>query len=782
MERRRAERAEEDVGAEPFERRAVGRRELQKGLEEPVQAPPRAQEAPGLLHVESLAEPLENGAARDERRHGGLGFRLHEQVVLVRVRPAEESGQKVQDVKRRAPPLPPSGDRGARSTKTRSLRPFDILLLSHKLERMARILITGITGQDGSYLAESHLASGDEVDGLVRQSSLLQRTRLDSVPALVKARSVGRLKLHYADLSDTSSLVSVLRNVKPDDPVPPGRAEPREDLLRPAGVHGRLDGPRDAAPPRVDAPRRARRPVLPRGHERDLRRGEGVAAERADADESDQPVRGGEGLRAEPREDLPERVRALRVRGDPLQPREPAPRRELRHAEDRARARRASRGGSRRSCTSGTLTPRARLELRPGHRGRHPQDRRRPEARRLRPRARGSRTRSGDFCEAAFRRRGARLPRSTSSSTPSTCVPSTSPRRAATRRRRGSELGWVPKTGFRRSSYASWWKPSSPTSTRTGTPPEAAGRPHARLPAGRRVAAGDRLAPRGRRGDASSTWTTRARPAGTRSRASSRRWTSSARRRPCGGRARSFWASRRPAAAATTPSSSSTRTSRARRTTSRGSAEAVTKNPGALVGSAVLYAREPARVWSAGGAVEWWGRGIRVLHHGAPAASLPKEPFPADWLFGMGTYVPVEVFDRIGLPDAARFPMAWGDLDFSLRAKRAGIPVVVAPAARLFHEVGDYDARVAGAPSARHVRGLDGRRPMHNLSLSAHAEIWRRHGPRILWPLSLAMRAVFLLLNFASRIPSFPASPLHLLRNPLRTFPDDAAVSRRSRS
>src|SRR5512141_3321990 len=146
-------------------------------------------------------------------------------------------------------------------------------------------------------------------------------------------------------------------------------------------------------------------------------------------------------------------------------------------------------------------------------------------------------------------------------------------------------------------------------------------------------------------------------------------------------------------------------------------ADAVSKNPGALVGSAVMYAQEPARVWSAGGAVEWWGRGIRVLHHGAPAAALPNEPFPADWLFGMGTYVPVEVFDRIGLPDAERFPMAWGDLDFSLRAKRAGIPVVVAPAARLFHEVGDYDARVAGAPTAREyaARLLD---PMHNLSLS----------------------------------------------------------------
>ena len=127
----------------------------------------------------------------------------------------------------------------------------------------------------------------------------------------------------------------------------------------------------------------------------------------------------------------------------------------------------------------------------------------------------------------------------------------------------------------------------------------------------------------------------------------------------------------------------------------------VDANPGALVGSAVMYAQDSGRVWSAGGAVEWWGRGIRVLHHGRPAADLPPRPFAADWLFGMGTYVPVDVFDRIGLPDAERFPMAWGDLDFSLRASRAGIPVLVAPDARLFHEVADYAARVAGAPSAR---------------------------------------------------------------------------------
>jgi len=180
--------------------------------------------------------------------------------------------------------------------------------------------------------------------------------------------------------------------------------------------------------------------------------------------------------------------------------------------------------------------------------------------------------------------------------------------------------------------------------------------------------------------------------------------------------------------------------------------------PGALVGSAILYAQEPDRVWSAGGSVEWWGRGIRVLRHGAPVSSLPTEPFPADWLFGMGTLVPCGVFDRIGLPDAARFPMAWGDLDFSLRAKRVGIPVLVEPAARLFHDVGDYDARVAGAPTARQYAGwmADDK---HNLSLSAHAEIWRRHGPKLIWPLSLAMRVGFLLANFIRIRFLFPSSP-----------------------
>lgn len=79
-----------------------------------------------------------------------------------------------------------------------------------------RALITGITGQDGSYLAESLLESGYEVHGLVRQASLVQRTRLDAVPELAAARDQGRLLLHYADLTDSSSLQWIVRRVAPD--------------------------------------------------------------------------------------------------------------------------------------------------------------------------------------------------------------------------------------------------------------------------------------------------------------------------------------------------------------------------------------------------------------------------------------------------------------------------------------------------------------------------------------------------------------------------------------
>jgi GDPmannose 4,6-dehydratase len=79
-----------------------------------------------------------------------------------------------------------------------------------------RALLTGITGQDGSYLAELLLAKGYEVHGLIRRSSSFNTARIDHV--YQDPHEAGRrLILHYGDLNDASSLNRTLRLVGPDE-------------------------------------------------------------------------------------------------------------------------------------------------------------------------------------------------------------------------------------------------------------------------------------------------------------------------------------------------------------------------------------------------------------------------------------------------------------------------------------------------------------------------------------------------------------------------------------
>jgi GDPmannose 4,6-dehydratase len=70
-------------------------------------------------------------------------------------------------------------------------------------------LITGITGQDGSYLAELLLEKGYEVHGIVRRSSLINTHRIDGI--------YHRLSLHYGDLTDSTNIVRVIQKVQPDE-------------------------------------------------------------------------------------------------------------------------------------------------------------------------------------------------------------------------------------------------------------------------------------------------------------------------------------------------------------------------------------------------------------------------------------------------------------------------------------------------------------------------------------------------------------------------------------
>jgi len=81
---------------------------------------------------------------------------------------------------------------------------------------MKKALITGVTGQDGSYLAELLLAKGYEVHGVVRRSSSFNSGRLDGVYRDPHEAGVHFFK-HYADLSDSSSLICLIREIQPDE-------------------------------------------------------------------------------------------------------------------------------------------------------------------------------------------------------------------------------------------------------------------------------------------------------------------------------------------------------------------------------------------------------------------------------------------------------------------------------------------------------------------------------------------------------------------------------------
>ncbi len=81
---------------------------------------------------------------------------------------------------------------------------------------MKKALITGITGQDGSYLAELLLEKGYEVHGIIRRSSSFNTGRIDHIYQDPHETGV-RMFLHYGDLNDASSLNKVLRDVRPDE-------------------------------------------------------------------------------------------------------------------------------------------------------------------------------------------------------------------------------------------------------------------------------------------------------------------------------------------------------------------------------------------------------------------------------------------------------------------------------------------------------------------------------------------------------------------------------------
>src|SRR5512145_585518 len=91
-----------------------------------------------------------------------------------------------------------------------------MLVPARKMQTMPKALITGITGQDGSYLVELLLAKGYEVHGLIRRASTFNTGRLGHIyvdPHIPGAR----MFLHYGDLSDAGQLTNLIYNLQPDE-------------------------------------------------------------------------------------------------------------------------------------------------------------------------------------------------------------------------------------------------------------------------------------------------------------------------------------------------------------------------------------------------------------------------------------------------------------------------------------------------------------------------------------------------------------------------------------
>ena len=83
--------------------------------------------------------------------------------------------------------------------------------------KIKKALITGLTGQDGSYLAELLLSKGYEVHGIVRRSSTFNTSRIDHLILKEEREPSGRFFFHHGDLSDSTTLISLINKIQPDE-------------------------------------------------------------------------------------------------------------------------------------------------------------------------------------------------------------------------------------------------------------------------------------------------------------------------------------------------------------------------------------------------------------------------------------------------------------------------------------------------------------------------------------------------------------------------------------
>jgi len=97
---------------------------------------------------------------------------------------------------------------------------------------------------------------------------------------------------------------------------------------------------------------------------------------------------------------------------------------------------------------------------------------------------------------------------------------------------------------------------------------------------------------------------------------------------------------------------------------------------------------DPERIWSAGGMVNWWtGKTLVQIGHGQLDSDEFMHRSRMDFLTGMNVLIPAAVFAEIGYYDEVNFPQYHADSEFTLRARKAGIPILFEPSAKVWNRV-----------------------------------------------------------------------------------------------
>lgn len=111
--------------------------------------------------------------------------------------------------------------------------------------------------------------------------------------------------------------------------------------------------------------------------------------------------------------------------------------------------------------------------------------------------------------------------------------------------------------------------------------------------------------------------------------------------------------------------------------------------PQSVVGALLLLWDTPHKVFQVGQAWDMWYGGWRIPQH-LTAFTVPQEPWEVEVLAGNCILIPAEALRLFGLLDDVRFPHLWADVEFSVRVRRGGWRLLVAPRARMFCEPNTY--------------------------------------------------------------------------------------------